>query len=356
MKKQLLILSSIFLMAIFANVAKADTGCVSTNGLTPSTNVPYEYVVNIPATNQYNGDGHFNWYITQDVNLLTGTILTPGTEFNVNTGIGLSEYNIQFGSPGTTSNKLGLTWLPASTGNTYYLVLRYREQNDSLAGCSPENIRVWKIIPNEATNFVLAIYGSNAQGDSLVDASGCAGVVDSAVIQTLTNKVKIIYAPNNLYFLVKASGATTNWTPSILLPDITANATYEQHYGSAQWSYVTDLVTWNDFNLPVGGTMGGVFNSATNATVTETGTYILVKVQVNNRMYETLANQPFEVAVDGVLADTGQKDIWGEDRPDGTNPCDVADDWARKAIFTIIARPNVTPAAGMGPFVTQLPN
>lgn len=356
MKKQLSIIVSFVLLAFFANVAKADNGCVSTNGLTPSANVPYTYVVDVAASAQYNGDGHYHWYITQNTNLLdAGSIIAPGTFFTVNPG---SDYNIPFNSPGTTSNSLGLTWVTAATGQTFYLVLRYQEQNDSIGSpdCKPENIRVWEIIPNEATNFVLAITGSNALGDSLVDASGCAGVVESAIIQTLTSKVQVIYAPNNLYYLVKASGASTTWNPSILLPDISANATYEQHYGSAQWASLTDLDTWHDFNLPVAGSTGGAYTSSTSAPVTEDGSYILIKVQLNNRMYETLANQPFELAVDGVLSGTNQKDIWGDDRPDGTNFCDDADDWARKATYTIIARPTVNPGAGMGPFMTQLPN
>ena len=77
MKKQLLVFVSIVFLALFAGFSNVNAQCVG-NGFNPSAGTPYQYVVTVPGGTGYAGAGTYNWYITQDVNLLTGLIVGPG--------------------------------------------------------------------------------------------------------------------------------------------------------------------------------------------------------------------------------------------------------------------------------------
>jgi len=353
MKKQLLL---IVFLALFAGISTVNAQCVG-NGFNPSAGTPYVYDVTISG-NGYTGVGTYNWYVTQDVNIINGATIIPAvnTFFTVDVGAGLSTYNSGAG----TTNQLGLTWTTAATSSPFpfYLVLRYSEANTNSGepgGCTAENIRVWQISP--INTFLLAITGSTPTGTVFNPANQCAAPLTGAVVTPGTpSTVEYTYGINTLYYLVTASGASGTWTPSIRIP---ALAGLSQNYTAVEWSAdLTGAGVWNAFDLPVspvGNTAGGDFTSSVQATITDpaAGTPILVRVRIDNVNWETLADQPIQVGIDGLLP-TGLSDIWGGTGPI-PDPCAQADPFAKTATYTILARPTVNPGATMPAFIQKLP-
>ena len=364
MKKQLLIIMSIIFLALFANVSRVSAAsCVGT-GFNPSAGVDYKYFVNIAGPGYTGVGGTYRWYVTQSTDLINGTILTPADGFfEVLTGGGLSTYNSSIAAG--TSDTLGLKWTENANTLTFYLVLKYREHNGNSGtpGCEAENIRVWEIKPNISTDFLLAIAPYDINGGMVFAdttlAKQCAADLTGAQINTTTTpiSVAISYDTNTLYYQVTASGATGVWTPSIYLPALATPVPQNQNYASVQWRDLTVTpAVWYNFTGAAGST-GGLaqgYPSSQTAPVSLLGTSILVKVEVANNYYETLEDQTIRVGIDGVLP-TGQDDIWGPGTWPG-NPlaCDPATNFAKKAPFKILARPEIQ--TGMTTqFIQKLP-
>jgi hypothetical protein len=150
-----------------------------------------------------------------------------------------------------------------------------------------------------------------------------------------------------------ASGANGTWTPSILLP---AMLGLGQNYAAVEWTEdLSGVPVWHSFNVPGGNTAGGSFSSTDPATITDpvNGTPIFIRVDIANVNWETLANQPVELGIDGLLPN-GLSDIWGGTGP-VPDPCAQADPFAKTATYTILARPTVVPGATMPAFIQKLP-
>lgn len=335
MKKQILLLV-LFVLAAFANVNKSYAQCTPA-ALTPAAGVPYDYGVTITSTGT---SPTYLWYATTDVNLLTGTHLTlADAYFTVGTG---SAYDNTTGGTGT----LNLSWTPKAIGTVFYLVVKYTET--SAPGCTVENLKVYRVEP--INTFVLAIAGSDLTGD-VAKASTCAAPVTGAVVTAATPSVTYTYGQNSLYYKVTASGILGAWRPSIQLPNL---AGLGQNYASADWTS-DGGTTWHTFNLTAGDLDGGDFISTDNATVTDAtaGSSIIVRVNVENVNYETLAAQPITVGVDGHLpTDYNVSDIVGGA---GATACDAETAFGKKGTFTIEARPTVTAVPATGAFINQIP-
>lgn len=354
MKKQ--ILAFFFLLAIFANLSEANAQCVA-NGFTPAAGVPYTYVVEIEGTG-YSGAGTYTWYVTQNVNLLDAASIITETNafFTVDETVPFSTYN----DVTSTTNQINLTWTPAAVSSVtpFYLVLRYSESNStSNPSCSAENIRVWQIDP--INTFMLAIEGAESNGTAFANAEQCAAPLLGATITpnpdpTLAS-VEYTYGENTLYYRVTGSGILGEWRPSIRIP---ALAGLGQNYVSVEWNQNIDgSGTWHTFNVPAGNTAGGDFVSTELANITDAvaGTPILIRIVIDNENFETLADQPILVGIDGYLP-TGftESDIWGPGF-DPNDPCVEADAFAKEATYTILARPTITPGATMPAFIQKLP-
>jgi hypothetical protein len=353
MKKQLLLIVSIVFLALFAGISSASAQCaVAGSGLTPSVGSNYYYTVAIPNTTGYDSlTGTYDWYITQDVNLLLASAIIPElptTAFTVLPG-GSTYHNA-----GATTFTLGLKWESLSVTQTYYLVLRYTG-NNSNGPCPAENIRVWQINPNNTTNFLLAITGAHGNdGSVFANANQCASPLLSAIVAAGGTSVMYTYDTSTVYYRVVASGVTGLWQPSIQLPAL--NAALNQNYAAVDWNAdMTGAGTWNAFDTPspIGTSALASFSSTNSATVTDSinGTPILVRVRIANVNFETLADQTINVGIDGLLP-TGQSDIWGPLFPPN-NQCDPATAFAKNADYLILARPTIN--AVTGTFITKLP-
>ncbi len=353
MKKQLSLI--VLVLALFAGFSSANAQCTG-DGFTPASGLPYVYTISVGGTG-YSGAGTFDWYVTQDVDILAVGSIIPETNnfFTVDeTTPGYSDYHANTG----TTNQIALTWTPAAVSSVtpFYLVLRYSETNSTASpASSAENIRVWQIDP--INTFLLAIEGANINGTPFANAEQCAAPITGTTITPNANptlaSMEVTYGENTLFYRVTASGILGEWRPSIRIPALNGLG---QNYIAVEWNQTIDgSGTWHSFGLTSGDTDGGDFVSTDDAIVDNavTGTPILVRVRIANENYETLADQPILVGVDGYLPDAyTESDIIGGT---GSNACDPEVAFGKQATYTILARPTLTPGAGMDPFIQKLP-
>lgn len=358
MKKQHYFL--ILLLALFAGISSLNAQCLGT-GFTPAAGVPYTYDVTIGINPAYTGAGTYDWYVTQDVNIINAANIIPESNvfFTVDeVTAGYSDYH----AVTATTNQINLIWTPAAVSSLtpFYLVLRYTEENTTaVPACSAENIRVWQIDP--INTFLLAIEGATTVGAPFAPAEQCAAPLVSALItpnaDPLLASVEYTYGENAIFYRVTGSGILGAWRPSIRIP---ALAGLGQNYIDVEWNQdITGAGAWNTFSVPAGNTAGGDFVSTNNAIISDAvaGTPILIRIRIDNVNFETLADQPILVGIDGYLP-TGytESDIWGPGTWPGTpDPCDEADAFAKEATYTILARPTINPGATMPAFIQKLP-
>ncbi|MBL7905597.1 MAG: hypothetical protein JNL22_11300 [Bacteroidales bacterium] len=354
MKKQLSLI--VLVLALFAGFSSVSAQCVG-SGFTPASGVPYVYTVTVPTTLGYTGNGTYDWYVTQEVDLLDASGIIPESNvfFTVDeTTIGYSDYH----DVANTTSQIALTWTPAavSSATPFYLVLKYSETNpNATPACIAENIRVWQIDP--INTFLLAIEGANTDGTPFANAEQCAAPIIGATVTPAAGanptSVEYTYGENTLFYRITASGILGQWRPSIRIP---ALAGLGQNYIAVEWNQnITGAGTWESFNVPAGNTTGGDFVSTNNAVVSDAvaGTPILVRVRIANENFETLADQPILVGVDGYLPTAyTESDITG-----GTGPtaCDPEVAFGKQATYTILARPTINPGATMPAFIVKLP-
>lgn len=352
MKKQLSLI--VLVLALFAGFSSANAQCTG-DGFTPASGLPYVYTIDVSGTG-YSGGGTYDWYVTQNVDILDAASIIPETNvyFTVDEATpGYSDYH----AATATTNQIELTWTPAavSSVNPFYLVLRYSETNSTASPAgTAENIRVWQIDP--INTFLLAIEGATNTGNAFANAEQCAAPITGTTITPNANpalaSMEVTYGENTLFYRVTASGILGDWRPSIRIP---ALGGLGQNYIAVEWNQSIDgSGTWHSFGVTAGDLDGGDFTSTDDATVTDAiaGTPILVRVRIANENFETLADQPILVGVDGYLPDAyTESDIIGT----GANACDPEVEFGKEATYTILARPTLTPGTGMDPFIQKLP-
>ncbi len=345
MKKLLLLL----VLVLFTGISSLNAQCVG-DGFSPAPGLPYIYDVTVTGTG-YTGVGTYDWYVTQDVNIiLAGSIIAETNEFFTVNETGYSAYH----DVTNTTNQINITWTPAavSSADPFYLVLRYTEVNTTASpSCSAENIRVWQI--NPINTFLLAIEGATNTGDPFANAEQCAAPLLSAIVTPGVPTVNYTYDANAIYYRVTGSGIIGDWRPSIQIPALAGDG---QNYTTVEWNQdITGAGTWNSFNVPVGNIAGGDFVSTELATITDAvaGTPILIRIVIANVNYETLADQSILVGIDGYLPTAfTESDIVGGT---GANACDPEVEFGKTATYTILARPTINPGATMPAFIQKLP-
>ena len=337
MKKQHFLL--LFLLAFYAGISSGYAQCTP-GPLSPAAGVEYTYSVTIGVPPAYDGTHVplFDWYVTKDVNILNlGAIIANGTMFNANP---VASYH----NPGNAAaiNQILLTWTPAAIadGGPFYLVLRYRENNNTaVPTCSAENIKVWEIKP--VNSFLLALEGGTLSGGVYIPQAGsfaCAADVTGATVTPgAPSTATLVYGNNTLYYVATASGILGNWRPDIQVPALQTS----QVYVSAQWSAnMSGAGPWVNYPIALTGAAQTLV-SPSDATVTNVaGTPILIRIVLNNVNWQTLADQPLLVALDGYLPTAYTKsDIIGGG---GANACNEAAPFLRTATYTIKSRPTIT--------------
>ena len=329
MKKLLFLL----IVALIAATVTAYGQTCNPGPLAPAAGNPYTYKVIIgnPPYNPVTGE--FTWYVTTNVDLLsaTGVVPSPGSEI-----IASGTYN----APAVGQDSIQITWTAQAVvngmANPYYLVVKFAGNNGI---CDAMNMKVWEVIP--INTFLLAI---NNMGGAGSDGTYCAAPVSSAIVTPgASPTVNYQYGVNTLYARITPSRYTGEWTPSFRIEGLDPVQTLT----SVVWSTDSLFTTTHTTTIA-----GNVATSGDNALSAFDGSVkIYVKIDVTNNYFETLADLPIILGVDGVITvgSTTLNDVKSE------TDCSDEVPFGKFVDQTIKARPTITPDPATGPFITKNP-
>jgi len=337
MKKQIFILAFLVL-ATFASVTKSfgqvnPTAAVSqipsciTSPTTPSVGETYDYTVDIGPAGGFLGGGTYDWYVTQNTNLLTAAniITAANTDF--------AATGIYHASAAGTAKTIKLTWTSAAVTNAqpYYLVVNYTETNGT---CNPSNIRVYRIKPENT--FWLKIEPANSDGTTAAaPIAFCPSIITGAnITEGSPATVEYTYAATNMYVLINAGGYKGNWAANLQLSNLADDQTI------ASISYTGTASGSGTFTAPgsitYGAGVSGVWSTTLKSIAGATTEPILVTIVINNNHHQGLVDQKINIAIDGSYGLGVFKDRTGGACSDETAYADYVD-------MTIKARPTVSP-------------
>jgi len=318
MKKQLLIVVVIFaaVNGLFGQT------CATIGPLKPSATVPYTYAVNIAAINGYTDAGNFTWYVTTDLNIITGSeVVSTGSVITVGTGFTYGKLN-----PIAGQKSIVISWsaeaVALAATSPYYLVVKYGQNNGS---CTASNIKVWKI--NPVNNFLLAIEAVDNAG---VANPGiyCAADISSAIITG--DHVSYSYGENTFYSKVTASNISGEWTPSVKIPLLNSGQTIKELGWSTSVSGIYTAFPG------AANSSGGEFSSQEKAIATADGSLpIFIKLVISNGTWEGLTEQNLAIGVDGTYSNSALYDV------KSSSDCTEEDTFGKTVIQTIKARPTI---------------
>lgn len=343
MKKQIFILivaifatSTVFGQMKAGSTAQPLTGCTP-DALHPLAGVPYNYEAIVSPTG-----GNFQWWATKDFNFIT-TPATPGaTPLNnsstkLTVGTQLLNAGTSYGTTSTTSN-VDITWSSSTLAGTTvaaptFVVVQYDATSPSCAN----NLKVYQI--NPINGFTVDIKNMDQAKASLAYGASCLFCVSniaSSRYDAATKAIVTDYGTNVMYFEVVAANFTVGYTPSFQVSGLQTGQT------------VTSLELYTDAaftSAPIATSLsGGAYSPAAQVTIdptvtnTTSGVSLYVKLTIANGIYETLADLPITLAVNGTNA-SGEKDVVN-------TSCNTQTDYEDTAIQTLTKRPSVTPMTG----------
>lgn len=329
----MLALFAISFSTAFGQTAFDPPTCTAT-ALTPAAGEKYNYAATISGAG-YDGTGNFTWYVTQDVNLLTGAVV-PNNADIVASGAG--SYNTATAS----ADNIDIIWTSAAlaNGNPYYLVVKY-EQANSTSTCTAMNMKVYRVVP--INTFWLRI---ESVADALGTAGGveqCAAPITGAVMTEPAGTVEYTYGENVLYVKISASGYVGNWTPTLRI----SGAVQDQSIGAAGITWTSGAAS-GTFTGGAGLYGNGDYTSNNPMPSTMpvapavTGTEIIVTIPIANNHHEALADQTISVAIDGSYANGATT---FNDKSDVNGACTDALAFEDAVNKVIKARPGINPVA-----------
>lgn len=349
MKKQILFLT-FFVLAVFAGmndvfgqaVNNTDAQAVSCvdplnlNPLTPIAGVPYRYEADVaPAL------GTANWFVTTDINFITGTSVTTNTQsiggsfISAATGLGASTVD-----PGPTTGvditwkSEGLSTIDYTTGSELplFVVVMYEAPADACAN----NIQAWRIDPIIA--FTLDIANIDFDGANYTtvtwgqDVPQCFDLVESAKYDFGSNTVLMDYGTQTMYFEVIAANFSTSFSPYFQLSGLQTGQTADIYWGysasAANTLIAQDIAGGSTWTMAA----ADAILAETTETNTSLGVSIYVRVEIQNNNFEGLNDTPITLAVDGTdSADNNDVDAL----------CAVETAFADAATQTLELRPTI---------------
>lgn len=342
MKKQILIL----VLAIFAvsqsfGQTPFDPPSCAGDANHPGAGQTYAYTVVVPATPGYTGAGTYDWWVTQDANLLSGAVVPNNTDF-----VATGTYN----APTAGQTTVNITWNGAALGNgNYYVVIRYRETNNSLAGCSPDNIKVFLVTPQNTfwLRIANALDATGATGGDEV----CAADVSSAMIVDPLDpgEIEYLYGVTTHYVKISANGYTGNWDATLQLGALIS----DMEYTSVSWD--AGAAGSGTFTGPAAG---GAWTSATQLPSLNTwdpgtsewglGQEIILTITITHNHHQGLSDLDFTMAIDGSYT-LGSPAVTYDDLSDANGPCTTETAFADITTQTIKARPTLNAAPTPAP-------
>lgn len=365
MKKQILFLAFLAISLIvgtssaFGQLSPGvtiSTGTQPIPALTCAANAsPLHPLAGQPYTYQMTGTNAnlWTWFATKDPSFIStaanGTTTLNTTNMLTVASGALLNASATYGVATAGANSVSITWSPSVIAGTGYQGLPAPKTPTFVVGYATgqncaDNIQVYEI--NPIVNFTVDIANIDALGATLnwdIPTSQCADIVRSASYNATSKEIDVNYGTNTLYFEVAAANFVKNFTPVFrLISGLSGaqSAVVTLHASKANAIAGTNSLgttTWT--SASVGSDWAtGVALTATNAADIVNGVSVYVKVVITNSTYESLAANPFELAVDARENDnTG---IWDMEDADCATLADAADQVDR-AVHTINPRPQL---------------
>lgn len=360
MKKQLLIMV-IALFAIGISSAYGQTlapraiTCLSADALHPIAGTPYTYTITVPTPPT--GVKNVLWFATQDKNFITNKVLTSnriptGSIMLATAGAG---YNVSTAGQLTMT----LTWnsFIYDALNPVFVVVNVVNVDGS---CSPNNMKVYKIIPINAftldianldkTKVLQTGYGTNI--DRCI-----SDIISATYLDAAPNDVTYDFGADTLYYEVSAANWSVSWLPSAT---VTLPVGSENTVTLVQWSTAKTFLPAISHVMTLAATIytstDVVVPSGTGTFVGALGESIFIRVVIDHSNgtlnNEGLVLEQVAVAVDGktflaaVLPQLPIGDVHFENGPNSP-PCPalVVDGFTNDiALQTILPRPDIQDA------------
>ncbi len=307
MKKQLFILIMAIIAISFSTAygqvtcpapRAIDPTCLTSDALHPSPGNPYNYTVAVPSPP---GAKEYTWFVTQDQNFIAGGALTlnrqiAGGTFLAATGTGYND-------PATGLATVSITWksFVYDPLNPVFVIISVK----NVVGCVPNNLKVYKIMPVNAFTLDIANVGANKTTVSPYETNidRCLSKVISSTYDPATDKVKMDFGADTLYYVVTAANFSTSWKPSLKVTAIDVLETIT----SVQWFRPTDAAFGTPEAMPLFGSeyiaTNPVLALDPSGSVGSAGECIVIRVIIDHtnglNMYEGLTDETVTVAVDG---------------------------------------------------------
>lgn len=370
MKKQILVLLTIFLATVSVTLAQApnlggaatcpaptpiNTTCIAADALHPIPGTPYDYEVNVPTPT---GTKYYDWFVTQDMNFITTSSLTGAIEANNGTGAHIQATGTGYNDPGTPptpgsgTNTINITWKSFVHDATAPVFLVIYVKNED--GCTTDNIQVYIIEPRHA--FTLDIANIGIDGSAQANLYGtCVSPIFGAQYNVGTGEIEMDYGVNYIFFIVNAANYTESWLPSFQIGG--AGIAGTRVVTAVDWAYPADAQTGTWQNMTGDGTGTNwtttteVVEAQVGTTVGSTGECIIVRVTVDNNKAETITDAVVSLAVDGVMLNPATNDYSNASLGDIHYADCTIDGFTNDVISqTLTARPDIqdatTPPAG----------
>jgi hypothetical protein len=372
MKKQI----SILIVALFfLNLTSAfgqvtcpapravDATCLPNDALHPIPGSPYNYIVTVPTPP---GTKEFTWLVTQDKNF----IVSPGTlttNRETTTGNFLAATGAGYNDPVAGTATLSLTWkaFTYDAANPVFVVIQVKN-TDITSGCTPNNLKVFKIEPVNAFTLDIANVGADKKTVSAYETNidRCISPVVSATYDaTAPEGVKYDFGLDYLYFVVTAANFTTSWRPSLQITGLDAKETVT----AVEWFRPDDATFATAGAMTLSGSSytaaTPVLALATSGTVGPTGECIVIRVTIDHtngtNSWEGITDETIIIAVDGktqLAATTPVGDIHFSKTVGTAADCGKEDDFRNdKATQVLKARPDIQSATPANPGPGNIP-
>ena len=312
MKKQIVILIVAFFAISFTAaygqvIAPAprviDIVCLGADALHPMAGTPYNYEVNVPTPA---GTKAYTWFVTQDKNFINAGVLNNGVGVaQLAGGTFLATTGAGYNDPALGAATLSLTWKSFNydPANPVFVVIQVKS---TVAGeCSPNNLKVYKIIPVNAFSLDIANVGADRTTVSPYSTTinRCLSDMVSSFYDVADDQVKTDFGVDYLYFVVTAANFSTSWRPSVTLSGIAAGETVT----AVEWFRPTDAAFATAEAMPLVGAEYVATNPVTvldpTGSVGPAGEGIVIRVTIDHTngasIYEGIADETITMAVDG---------------------------------------------------------
>lgn len=365
---------AIGISSTYGQLAPRPIECLSADHLHPIAGQPYNYTITVPTPL---GAKMVQWMATQSTTFINNSNLVATAEIP-----GVSDVLANAGANYNVSTSdlfsMSLTWksFAYDPAAPVFVIVNVINADGT---CSPNNLKVWKIMPINAFTLDIdnrlqdnsGLHTGTAYGD---EYQRCRDIIASAVYDP--NAVNdpdddgIIYdfGSDTLYFEVVSANWSGAWKPSFRVTGFTA----PQAITRVDWSNSTDFTTPNTTTLTAGDYVAdglvipNAANGGENGSVGSTGQSIIVRVIIEHNNYEGTGLDAIVVRVDGELYYIDDPTItppftytaagvYDVHYANGTEtPCSplVEDGFDNDlATQTLLPRPNVVEGAGIGIFI-----